>query len=182
MKGGDSTGSNGSNDTNHHISSADFTPIGQTNASSSSSSLSSSPLDHISNSSYNNHEMIDMLFLDSQNEEDASSSSSPSSSSYQPFVEPQPIELNSPSKSQLSSRELYPVSPYIDEQIKHLSTTYKHFQPCFLPAYPDCRVYLCGTIHVTQNSVQFVKDGKLKYLYIAFNILLYLYSSHLISV
>ena len=89
----------------------------------------------------------------SSEEKDVTSSSSQHMQSRPPqqmFMQPQ-----SPSQP-IQPR---PVSSYVDEQIKYLNSTYKHFQPCFLPAYPNCCVYLCGTIHVTQRSVHFVKDG-----------------------
>ena len=57
--------------------------------------------------------------------------------------------------------ELQEASSSLEDQIKYLNATYKHFHSCLLPAYPNCRIYLCGTIHVTQDSVHFVKDGKL---------------------
>ena len=68
---------------------------------------------------------------------------------------PAPSSISTPS---FIEQEQVPM--HVEEQIEYLNSTYKHFQSCVLPAYPNCRIYLCGTIHVTQASVQFVKEGR----------------------
>ena len=46
------------------------------------------------------------------------------------------------------------------DQVSILSQTYKSkFVQCSVPSIPNCKVFLCGTLHVTKNSADFVKDA-----------------------
>jgi hypothetical protein len=45
------------------------------------------------------------------------------------------------------------------EQVALLSQAYRgKFVPCTIPSAPNCKVFLCGTLHVTKASADMVRD------------------------
>lgn len=52
-----------------------------------------------------------------------------------------------------------PVATNNKDQVSILAQTYKNkFVQCSVPLIPNCKVFLCGTLHVTKNSADFVKE------------------------